>query len=192
MKNLFMSLLLCFLAGLCGCAKNTKETQDVETSVDNRRFSVPKESNESENAESEESESAGPEENPANDAESSCDPKGGDGQCFLVPAKEGDCFGCMKGEPQRAVNKETRELIMKSLRNKCMPQVQKFMESNKGKKLDMSNADKSCEHNAAKCSAEGQCVGTKLSEAEFKKRFPQKGGNRPQQGRPQGRPDGNY
>lgn len=190
MKKLFMSLLLCSLAGVFACSKNIQETQDNETSVDSRKIAVPREAEESEGIESEDSESEAPDVggSATNSDETSCNPKGGDRECSLIPATEGDCFGCMKGLAQRAVNKATREKVMGSMRKMCMPEVEGFMKNNKDKKPDMSNADQSCKFNAAKCSAEGQCVGVTLTKEEFEKRFPQKSGQDQGQGRPQSRP----
>lgn len=177
MKKLFMSLLLCSLAGAIACSKNTKEIPDNEPSIDSRKIAVPRDTEESETLPNVEE----------NNDRASCDPKGGEGQCFLMPAAEDDCWGCIQGNPQEVVNKKTRDSEMPKKAKMCKAKVEAFMKKNQGKKPDIKNADASCKFNAATCSPQGQCVGVSLSQEELQKRFGgQQGGRGPQGRGPQG------
>lgn len=99
------------------------------------------------------------------DNEISCDPNSKEEQCALIPIS--DCFGCFdaNGSGQRAVNLATAKNIMSSKIEECKS---KFEEKQKNKEQPKMSEHGSCKYNWAVCSEKRVCVGTTLSESEFK------------------------
>lgn len=99
------------------------------------------------------------------DDQISCDPNSKEEQCALVPIN--DCPGCFaeNGSGQMAVNLPTAKKIMSATAEKCKKE---FEEKQKNKEIPKMSNHGSCKYNWAVCSEKGVCVGTTLSESEFK------------------------
>jgi hypothetical protein len=188
-KKFFIPMIVCTMLGYIGCDRATQKAATIPA-VENRSIKMPPkkmaEPSESEDADSD----AAPEavdsdaDSDANvDADLSCDPKGGEDQCGLIPVT--GCLGCANGEEMRPVNKEAGRRIMGPKKDQCLPEMKNFKGPKKG-----APVHENCKRfNMAKCSAEGICVGVKVSEAELKRRMPKQGqGEQPGQGGPGQRP----
>lgn len=99
------------------------------------------------------------------DDEISCISNSKEEQCALIPIS--DCFGCFdkNGSGQRVVNIATAQKVMTAKAEECRSKFEEKQKNNE--KPEMADHG-SCKYNWAICSEKNVCVGTTLSESEFK------------------------